>query len=197
MKSCYKHKWNDAARKRWNQRDPGLWSKPRASFVWYSPESWVQTFQTGCYSQTRQEARRYLSSDSHEQWTIPKPYSQPPGVQTVDEHWPFTEPKVTCGCLYCPVWKQMPPSCLNLQFTLGLRSRPLQKGIQVLCWCQTLYIDVFLPDTNLSVSIPWVSSSSSHTSVNVLSSMSAEGGVMDIRGCESFFSVHVLKQNYT
>lgn len=143
----------------------------------------------------------YLSSDSCEQWTLPKTSSQPPGMQTVDEGWPFTGSKVARehhllvlphDCPYCPVWKHTPSSCLHVQFTAGLRSRPLQKGTEAFYRSQTLHIDVFHPGTDPGVSIPWVTSSSSHTSVNVLSSMSAEAGVMDIRCCERLFSVQMF-----
>lgn len=47
-----------------------------------------------------------------------------------------------------------------------------------------LHIDVFLAGTNLSVSISWVTSTGSHTAGNVLSSTSAEAGVMDKRCTE-------------
>lgn len=62
----------------WAHRDLGPWSKPRASFVWCSPESsdWLAS-PSWLWLKNQAGSQRSLSSDSCKQGTVPKASSQP------------------------------------------------------------------------------------------------------------------------
>lgn len=68
----------------WTQRDPGLWSKPRTSFVCCTPESSVPPFQTGCDSKARQEVR---ISEFWLMWTEDAAKNLQPAPRYADSRW--------------------------------------------------------------------------------------------------------------